>query len=141
MKNILGELKYSNYLVVKCYKLLLDTKLLQKNIGFIVMTIIFIALFILFFIYIIKGKKKIEYYIKAIINNKSVYINNRKTSRQKKNSLINNKNKTKEKLDKNPNKNKKIGTNKFKDKNIINKFQNDKKKKAGKKNNAPPIKK
>ena len=133
MKNILGELQYSNYLVIKCYKLLFDSKLLQKNIGFMVMTIFFIALLVILFIYFIKGRKKIDYYIKAIINNKSVYINNRKTSRQKKNSLMNNKKKTKE--NNNQIKNTK-NDNKDKKKSKIDKIN-----KREKKNNVPPVKK
>ena len=80
--NIFGGLKYSNYLVMKCYKLLLDFKLIQKNIGFIFMTIIFISLLILFIIYLSLGWRKIEYYIQAILKNKAIYINNQKSSKK-----------------------------------------------------------
>jgi hypothetical protein len=87
--NLLGGLKYSNYLVLKCYKLLMDFELIKKNIGFIFMTIIFISNLIIFFIYIIKGRSKIEFYIQTILKNKQIYINNRKnmkkTTRKEKN--------------------------------------------------------
>ena len=51
------------------------------------MAIIFICLLILFFIYIIKGRNTITFYIQAILKNKNVYINNRK-SMMKKNNII-----------------------------------------------------
>ena len=79
--NLFGGFKYSNYLVMKCYKLLMDFKLIQKNIGFIFMTIIFISLLVLFFIYICIGRRKIEYYIQTILKNRTIYINNKKTMR------------------------------------------------------------
>ena len=88
LTNIIEGFKYSNYLVMKCYKLIFDFELIKKNIGFIFMMVIFMSLLILLLIYIIKGRRKIEYYIQAVLNNKSVYIKNRKnfikTSRHKK---------------------------------------------------------
>ena len=78
IRNIFSGFKYSNYLVLKCYHLLFDLKLLKKNIGFIFMSIVFFCLLILFCIYFFKGRKKIEYYIQSILKNKSVYMNNRK---------------------------------------------------------------
>ena len=86
----LEGLKSSNYLVMKCYKLLLDFDLVKKNIGFIFMMAIFIAIVILFFIYIIKGRKKIDYYIQTVLTNKSIYIENRK--KMKKQNAKNNTN-------------------------------------------------
>ena len=119
MNKVFGGFQYSNYLVLKCYKLILDFRLLKKNYGFIFMTIILISLIILLFIYIFKGRKKIEYYIHAILKNKSVYINNRKNLKRKnskKNSIKN--------------------TKKEKNRENINKQKTSKKN-----NNAPPIKK
>ena len=56
------------------------------------MTIIFICLLILFLIYIIKGRSKIEFYIQTILKNKMVYINNIKSMKNNNNkNLINNK--------------------------------------------------
>ena len=91
LNNIFGQLKYSNYLVMKCYKLLYDFELLQKNIGFIFMMIIFISLLVLLLIYIIKGRSKIEYYIQAVLTNKSIYIKNRKELNSNSFKTINNK--------------------------------------------------
>ena len=83
MTKIIGGLKYSNYLVLKCYKLLLNFELIKKNIGFIFMAIIFISLLIIMFIYIIKGRNKIDFYIQVILKNKMVYIKNRKKMKKK----------------------------------------------------------
>ena len=93
--NILEGLKYSNYLVMKCYKLLLNFELIKSNIGFIFMAIIFILNLILFFIYIIKGRSKLKYYIQAVLKNKSVYINNMKNLKKQNSSKTNNKTITK----------------------------------------------
>ena len=79
LTNIFEGFKYSNYLVMKCYKLLYNFELIKKNKGFIIMMVIFILLLILLLIYIIKGKNKILYYIQAVLKNKSVYIKNRKS--------------------------------------------------------------
>ena len=90
--NILGGIKSSNYLVMKCYKLLLNFDLLKKNIGFIFMTTIFILMLVIFFLYIIKGRNKIEYYIQAVLKNKSIYIKNRKSlTKHENNNTSNNK--------------------------------------------------
>ena len=86
MNNLFIGLEYSNYKVIGCYKLLLDFESLKLNIGFVLMTIIFISLLIMFLIYIIKGRRKLEYYIQAILKNKSVYINNRKNLNKKLNA-------------------------------------------------------
>ena len=83
--NLIEGFKYSNYLVMKCYILLLDFELIKKNIGFIFFAIIFIANLILFFIYIIKGRSKINYYIQVVLKNKSLYIENRKNMKDKNN--------------------------------------------------------
>ena len=85
MNNLFIGLKYSNYKVLGCYKLLLDFKSLKLNIGFILMAIIFISLLILFLVYLIKGRGKLDYYIQAILKNKSVYIQNRKNLSKKPN--------------------------------------------------------
>ena len=160
IQNLFNELKYSNYYVLKCYKLLFNFKLLKKNIGFILMAIIFISILILFFIYIIKGRKKIEHYIKNILRNKSRYINNRKILKEKnKSNNLNNQEKKKEKKEKSEIKIKKKSEKKNKNNSTLNlknkKYQklvtnNNFKKnnndsvhliKIKKKNNVPPIKK
>ena len=53
LKNFLNTLKYSNFMVLKCYKLLLDISKLNKNIGFIIMTILLILSIIFIFIHYI----------------------------------------------------------------------------------------
>lgn len=65
--DLVGTLKYSNYLVMKCYKLIFKSKFIKKNIGFIFMIIIFILYLVSVFLYIYKGRKKIESFIKSII--------------------------------------------------------------------------
>ena len=60
----------SNFRVLKCYKLALDTKKLFKNIGRIIMTLIFVQYLISLFYYIIKERKKIDEFINLIIKNK-----------------------------------------------------------------------
>ena len=133
IKNIFGGLKYSNYPVLKCYKLLLDFELLKKNIGCILMTFILLSLIILYFIYFIKGRKKIEYYLNAILNNKKVYVKNRKNIKNE-DVKNNKKNKSKKKLEKNSvtTENNKKGKSKFLKKNSKN---------ISKNKNGPPIKK
>jgi hypothetical protein len=135
--SILGGLKTSNYLVMECYKLLLDFDLLKKNIGFIFMMVIFISILILLFLYIIKGRNKIEYYIQAVLKNKLVYIKNRKNLKIKNDSsmkLSNNNFSSKEQI--------KISKNEKNRLNTINKNNVDQnKKQKKKKKNNPPIKK
>ena len=83
MNKIFGGFQYSNYLVLKCYKLLFESDLFKKNIGCMFMTFILASLIILLFIYIFKGRQRLEYYIQAILENKSLYINNRKRMKRK----------------------------------------------------------
>jgi hypothetical protein len=76
LNKFLGELKSSNYLVMKCYNLLFDFELLKNNIGFFFMMPIFISTIALFIVYIIKGKSKIDCYIQTVLSNKLEYVNN-----------------------------------------------------------------
>jgi hypothetical protein len=169
-ENLLIGLKYSNYLVLKCYKLLLNFEKLKHNYGFIAMIIIIILLLILLIIYLIKGKKKIDYYLESILKNKLVYVNYRKSkkksiSHEKSNSKLNEidlsehkilkkeknkekdieKNKEKYKEKKKEKKNRhsaKIKKEKEKEKEKEKKQLNkNKKNKAQKNNNSPPIRK
>ena len=66
----LSTIKNSNFRVLKCYKLAIDTKKLFKNIGRIIMTIFFIIYLISLFCYIIKERKKIDMFINLIIKSK-----------------------------------------------------------------------
>ena len=61
----------SNFRVLKCYKLLFKFNLFIKNIGSIIMTILFILFLILLVIYISSNSKRIHLYIQEIINFKN----------------------------------------------------------------------
>ena len=84
-KNILADsflktLKNSNFLVLKCYKLVFNITNIKKNIGMIIMTIILILSIILIFIYSFKEYNQIKYFIQSIIKIKfSTYIFNKKS--------------------------------------------------------------
>ena len=70
-------IKNSNFLVLKCYKLVFNIKNVSRNIGLIIMTIIFIiSLFLI--IYIFREQKKIDIFIEEIIKIK-FFSNNFKT--------------------------------------------------------------
>ena len=88
IKDFIDTLKYSNYLVLKCYKLISDFKKLKENIGFILISIIFISFLILAFIFIFTGPRKIEYFIHSILKMKEELFKNKN-----KNKLIVNKKK------------------------------------------------
>ena len=113
----------SNFKVMKCYQLAFETKKIFKNIGRIIMTIIFLFYLISVFCYLIKERKKINKFLRLIKkSNKDINFN-----------LITNKNKDKEK-----------SKDKKKEKNKVNSKENEtpkKKKKKKKKKNEPPRKK
>ena len=69
----LKTLKNSNFLVLKCYKLVLNLKNILKNKGRIIMTIIFILFLFSLLIYIIKDRKQLIIYINLILRNKLNY--------------------------------------------------------------------
>ena len=59
-ENFLKTLKNSNFLVLKCYELILDFKCLFENKGRIIMSIIYILFLITLLIYLFKDKQKIN---------------------------------------------------------------------------------
>ena len=59
--SFIETLEYSNFLVLKCYKLALDVKNILKNKGRIVMSILYFLFLISFLFYIIKDKKKLQF--------------------------------------------------------------------------------
>ena len=82
ISNILFEtISNSNLKVLKCYKKAFDINGLFKNIGRIIMTIIFITVIILMIIYFIKDRKRIIIYINEILNNK-ITISNKKDKKK-----------------------------------------------------------
>ena len=65
-----GALKNSNFMVLKCYKLLLNFSKLILNYGFIIMSVILFSDFILILLYIFMKRNKIIEIIKYFIKNK-----------------------------------------------------------------------
>ena len=96
-----NTLKNSNFLVLKCYKLVFSKKGQTNNIGSYLMTAVTCVFIILMFIYIINGNKKIEYFIQIILKIKLTSSfkpkKNYKSKKSKKNfkNKGNKKNKTK----------------------------------------------
>ena len=80
-----ATLKNSNFMVVKCYKLVLTLDYLLKNIGRIIMTGILGINIILIFVCIIIEKNKINVYISSILRNK-IYNRNKYKTEKKRNS-------------------------------------------------------
>ena len=100
MKNtFLNYLNNSNFRVLKCYQVAIDLTTILKNIGRIIMTVILILFITLFIIFVIKGNKKIELYIKEIVNDKLM------NKREKNTKDETNKNKSNNKIKKRNKKN------------------------------------
>ena len=76
-----SNLKNSNFLILKCYKVLFNITIFGKNYGSIIMIIILICFFIMMIIYFIKGQKKLEEFIKFMINIKKEEINSNKNDK------------------------------------------------------------
>ena len=71
-KNVIAEgflktIKNSNFLVLKCYKLVFDANNIGKNIGMIIMTIILLISIMFIIFHYIQDQKKIEEFIESII--------------------------------------------------------------------------
>ena len=81
-------LKNSNFRVMKCYKLLL--KNIIKNIGEIMMTIIFFLFMILMIIFCITGQKRINNYINFFLTKSQIYDNKRRKGKFRNNKKRNN---------------------------------------------------
>ena len=95
--------KYSNIMVIKCYKFAIDLSSLTKNIGRIIMSAILFLFLIMFLIFFFYDRKKINYYINLVLKNKNNKLNikNKKSFKSKpkhdkidikKNNKLNNKN-------------------------------------------------
>ena len=93
-KNFYDILKNSNYKVMKCYKLVFNSKYLKKNIGSFIILIFFAGYLSLLCIYIIKGITPLKKEAIEILNNKfndvnvdnlgNIVINNAYTVNKKK---------------------------------------------------------
>ena len=66
-KSFYDTLANSNFLVMKCYKLVMDFSLIFKNYGEIIMTILTFIFLIMMLIYFILGNKKIHHYLITIL--------------------------------------------------------------------------
>ena len=66
--SFLITLKYSNFFVMKCYKLAIDLKSISSNIGRIFMTIIIFFSLVMLIVFCFYDNKKIESFIQLILN-------------------------------------------------------------------------
>ena len=112
------SIKNSNFVVLKCYKLVFVLKKFLKNIGSIIITIIIIIYLILMIIYFFTGRKKILKFIKYIFDLKTQEnINIKREKRPGSTTIKKNKEEKLTKKKKNPPKRKNIQA---KTNNIIN---------------------
>ena len=70
-KSFYDTLANSNFLVMKCYKLVIDFSLFFKNYGKIIMTSLTLIFLVMMIIYFILGNKKIHQYLVTILKWKS----------------------------------------------------------------------
>ena len=77
-KSFYNTLKNSNFLVMKCYKLVFDSSLFSKNYGQIILTILIIIFLVMMIIYFILGTRKIHQYLVNILKLKSKNGSNKK---------------------------------------------------------------
>ena len=89
MTSFLVVIKYSNFMILKCYKKAFDFSSLFRNIGRIIMTVILLLYLILLFIYLIKDRKNIDIFLNSILKYKSskMKINEKKVIKNKKNKI------------------------------------------------------
>ena len=137
--NFYAPIKNSNFKVLKCYHLLYDIDDLIHNIGCIIMSIIYLLLFILLILFCFTYSKNIDYFIDIILINvkkkRIIKINKSKKRKGVESSNLIKKSNQKSNL--------KIKTNNTKEKiTSINSKKNliIKRKKFKKSNNFPPIK-
>ena len=136
-------LKYSNYKILKCYKLINNIKILTKNKGCIILIVYFSIYFACLIIYIIKGINPLKTKFKEIIPKKeeNLIINKEQKTKSSKSLIKKGKNESKRKTKKSVgfSKTKKYNNNppnKKKNTNIRNEIRNsiikkDKKKSSG----------
>jgi len=125
----------SNFRVLRCYKLIFNYKILKRNIGCIIMTILLALFEILIILYLIIGTKKVSEFIQTIIRNK--YFPNDNNS--SKNKLIQ-KTKKFENINKNSKKYDNTNNTEIKNKKNLNrKISNEKKKTLTKKNKRKTV--
>ena len=80
VKGFYETLKNSNFRVLICYELVINFQVFLKNIGSIVMTILFLLFLLLMIIYIFVSSKEVNLYIQSIIKKKYLNKENEKSS-------------------------------------------------------------
>ena len=85
-------LKYSNFYVLKCYKLVFNLNIFKKNIGSIISLVYFLLYLIFVIIYIFKGISPLKNSILNLISKNEVFnkVNNNSNLNNKKNNKNNN---------------------------------------------------
>ena len=66
-KSFYDTLANSNFLVLKCYKLVIDSSIVLKNYGEIIMTALMLVFLIMMIIYFIAGSRKIHEFLYTIL--------------------------------------------------------------------------
>ena len=90
-KSFYDVLKFSNYKVLKCYKLAFNLSIFKNNKGNIIVIVLFATYIILFIMYLINGKKELEVDMaKIIIDDKKKDINNSPNLKNAKTIIHNN---------------------------------------------------
>ena len=114
-ESFFNTLKNSNFLVLKCYKLVFSKKGQTNNIGSYMMSAIDFIFAILIFVYIINGNKKLDFYIQTILkmklnhnsNNRDIHYKNLEKDKNNKRIETFTKSYKKKQLKLNKNRNKK----------------------------------
>ena len=131
----------SNFLVLKCYKLVFSKKGQIHNIGSLIMSIMAFIFIILFIIILVKGRDKINNFIQQLLEQKLTFGENEKNNEESNIDIFKNNIKNKNN-DNNKNKNKKskFSTNRELNKSKIKTNKTSKIKKAKKRRSKSKIK-
>ena len=90
ISNFYKTLTNSNFLVLKCYKLVFSKKGQNKNIGSYIMSVMTFIFLILLFILLFKGKEKINNYIQTLLSQKLIFNGNQNKTKKNNDIVINN---------------------------------------------------
>ena len=90
INNFYKTLTNSNFLVLKCYKLVFSKKGQNKNIGSYIMSVMTFIFLILLFILLFKGKEKINNYIQTLLGQKLIFNGNQNKTKKNNDIVINN---------------------------------------------------
>ena len=95
--NFLTTLKNSNFMVIKCYQLLLDISKLGKNIGFIIMSIFLLFSIIFIIFHYIISQRKIPSFLNSILRQNFSFAQNYNNKKYKSKNFNNEKDKNNKK--------------------------------------------